>query len=63
MSKEICDIRLPSHLHVFLNDWGEYVVCSGNNVFQFDGKNIRCGKTVDEAIENFEQQIVADHRL
>ena len=53
MEKTEKDKRLPENLHVFLNRWGEYVVCKNNCVFQFEGENVRCGKSKDEAIFNY----------
>ena len=54
MGKRLKDKRLPSNLHVFQNDFCEFVVCIGDSVFQFpDGRNAVAGRTVDQAVEHY----------
>ena len=53
MGKTFYSKRLPKGLCIFLNNFGEYLVCSGEGIVQIEGKNVKAGKTLKEAIENY----------
>jgi len=57
MAKTIKDKRLPKGISIYLNNYEEYVAIEFGEVARIRNINVRAGKTVDEAVDNYLKEI------
>ena len=60
MRKTFTDKRLPKGITIYLNDFEEYVAIEFNRVAQICNTNVRAGRTINEAVENYIDALEAE---
>jgi len=53
MKRNFKDKRLPQGITIYLNNFEEYVAIEFDRVAQICNTNVRMGRTINEAVENY----------
>ena len=59
--RNFTDKRLPKDVTIFLNDFEEYVAIKHNRVAQICNINVRMGRTLNEAVDNYMDALDAEN--
>jgi len=60
MTKTFTDKRLPEGVTIYLNDFEEYVAVEFGRVAQICNINVRMGRTINKAVENYADALEAE---